>query len=125
MNTLIFIACGGAVGALLRYSLQVAIPATTDKLPVAILLANVLGSLAMGILFVLIQEKTLLAEWLRPLLMVGLLGAFTTFSTFSLDTIRLLEAGQFAVAVTNILLSVVLSVGAAYIGITITRLLSQ
>ena len=125
MNTLIFIACGGAVGALLRYSLQVAIPAATGKLPVAMLLANVLGSLAMGILFVLIQEKTLLAEWLRPLLMVGLLGAFTTFSTFSLDTIRLLEAGQFAVAVTNILLSVVLSVGAAYIGITITRLLSQ
>ncbi|MGB2181982.1 MAG: fluoride efflux transporter FluC, partial [Pseudomonadales bacterium] len=77
MNTLIFIACGGAVGALLRYSLQVAIPATTGKLPVAMLLANVLGSLAMGILFVLIQEKTLLAEWLRPLLMVGLLGAFT------------------------------------------------
>ena len=125
MNTLLFIACGGAVGALLRYSLQVAIPAATGKLPVAMLLANVLGSLAMGILFVLIQEKTLLAEWLRPLLMVGLLGAFTTFSTFSLDTIRLLEAGQFAVAVTNILLSVVLSVGAAYIGITITRLLSQ
>lgn len=125
MNTLIFIACGGAVGALLRYSLQVAIPATTGKLPVAMLLANVLGSLAMGILFVLIQEKTLLAEWLRPLLMVGLLGAFTTFSTFSLDTIRLLEAGQFAVAITNILLSVVLSVGAAYMGITITRLLSQ
>ncbi|HCI02547.1 MAG: fluoride efflux transporter CrcB [Oceanospirillaceae bacterium] len=125
MNTLIFIACGGAVGALLRYSLQVAIPAATGKLPVAMLLANVLGSLAMGILFVLIQEKTLLAEWLRPLLMVGLLGAFTTFSTFSLDTIRLLEAGQFTVAVTNILLSVVLSVGAAYIGITITRLLSQ
>ena len=125
MNTLIFIACGGAVGALLRYSLQVAIPAATGKLPVAMLLANVLGSLAMGILFVLIQEKTLLAEWLRPLLMVGLLGAFTTFSTFSLDTIRLLEAGQFAVAVTNLLLSVVLSVGAAYIGITITRLLSQ
>jgi CrcB protein len=89
------------------------------------LLANVLGSLAMGILFVLIQEKTLLEEWLRPLLMVGLLGAFTTFSTFSLDTIRLLEAGHFTVAVTNILLSVVLSVGAAYIGITITRLLSQ
>jgi|TARA_B100000035_G_scaffold309878_1_gene316747 CrcB protein len=125
VNTLIFIACGGAVGALLRYSLQVAIPAATGKLPVAMLLANVLGSLAMGILFVLIQEKTLLAEWLRPLLMVGLLGAFTTFSTFSLDTIRLLEAGQFTVAVTNILLSVVLSVGAAYIGITITRLLSQ
>lgn len=125
MNTLIFIACGGAVGALLRYSLQVAIPAAAGKLPVAMLLANVLGSLAMGILFVLIQEKTLLAEWLRPLLMVGLLGAFTTFSTFSLDTIRLLEAGHFTVAVTNILLSVVLSVGAAYIGITITRLLSQ
>jgi CrcB protein len=125
VNTLIFIACGGAVGALLRYSLQVAIPAATGKLPVAMLLANVLGSLAMGILFVLIQEKTLLEEWLRPLLMVGLLGAFTTFSTFSLDTIRLLEAGQFTVAVTNILLSVVLSVGAAYIGITITRLLSQ
>ena len=125
MNALIFIACGGAVGALLRYFLQVAIPASTGKLPVAILLANVIGSLAMGVLFVLLQEKFLLADWLRPLLMVGLLGAFTTFSTFSLDTIRLLEAGQPLSALTNILLSVILSVGAAYLGITITRLLSQ
>ena len=125
MNSLIFIACGGAAGALLRYFLQTAMPAATGKFPLAILLANVIGSLAMGVLFVLLQEKSLLADWLRPLLMVGLLGAFTTFSTFSLDTIRLLEAGQPVAALSNILLSVVLSVGAAYMGITLARLLSQ
>jgi CrcB protein len=125
VNALIFIACGGAIGALLRYSLQAAIPAGAGKFPVAILLANVIGSLLMGVLFVLLQEKSLLAEWLRPLLMIGLLGAFTTFSTFSLDTIRLLEAGQPVTALANVLLSVVLSVGAAYTGIIVTRLLGQ
>ena len=109
----------------MRYFLQTAIPATTGKFPLAILLANVIGSLAMGVLFVLLQEKSLLADWLRPLLMVGLLGAFTTFSSFSLDTIRLLEAGQPVAALSNILLSVILSVGAAYMGITMARLLSQ
>ena len=91
----------------------------------AIFIANVRGSLMMGVLFVLLQEKSLFAEWLRPFLMVGLLGAFTTFSTFSLDTIRLLETGQVMTALSNVILSVVVAIGAAYVGVMLARMLSQ
>jgi CrcB protein len=124
VNHLIAVAFGGALGALLRYLLQTALP-SSGKFPLAILIANVLGSFAMGVLFVLLQEKSLFADWLRPLLMVGLLGAFTTYSTFSLDTIRLLEAGQLTNALSNIVLSVVLAIGAAYAGMTLARMISQ
>jgi CrcB protein len=57
--------------------------------------------------------------------MVGLLGAFTTFSTFSLDTIRLLETGQVMTALSNVILSVVVAIGAAYVGVMLARMLSQ
>lgn len=124
MNQLIAVACGGALGALLRYLIQMTL-VYSGKFPMAIFIANVLGSLLMGVLFVLLQEKSLFAEWLRPFLMVGLLGAFTTFSTFSLDTIRLLEAGQVMTALSNVILSVVVAIGAAYIGVMLARMLSQ
>jgi len=124
VNQLIAVACGGALGALLRYFLQTFL-VYSGKFPMAIFIANVVGSLAMGALFVILQEKSLFAEWLRAFLMVGLLGAFTTFSTFSLDTIRLLEAGQVMTALSNVLLSVVVAVGAAYVGVTLARMLSQ
>ena len=124
MSQLLAVALGGALGALLRHSLQLSLP-TLGKFPLAIFVANVVGSLLMGILFVLIQEKQLLAEWLRPLLMVGLLGAFTTFSTFSMDTIRLLETGQVGTALSNVLLSVSLALGAAYVGVSLARSFSQ
>lgn len=124
MNQLIAVACGGALGALLRYFLQTSL-VYSGKFPMAIFIANVIGSLLMGVLFVLLQEKSLFAEWLRPFLMVGLLGAFTTFSTFSLDTIRLLEAGQVMTALSNVILSVVVAIGAAYVGVMLARMLSQ
>ena len=124
MNQLIAVACGGALGALLRYLLQTSL-VYSGKFPMAIFIANVIGSLLMGVLFVLLQEKSLFAEWLRPFLMVGLLGAFTTFSTFSLDTIRLLETGQVMTALSNVILSVVVAIGAAYVGVTLARMLSQ
>jgi CrcB protein len=124
VNQLIAVACGGALGALLRYLLQTSL-VYSGKFPMAIFIANVIGSLMMGVLFVLLQEKSLFAEWLRPFLMVGLLGAFTTFSTFSLDTIRLLETGQVMTALSNVILSVVVAIGAAYVGVMLARMLSQ
>ena len=120
MSQLIAVACGGALGAVLRYALQTALVGQ-GKFPIAILLANVLGSFLMGLLFVLIQEKQLLLPWLRPFLMVGLLGAFTTFSTFSLDTLRLLQSGDFTAAMSNIVLSVSLALLAAAAGLWLGR----
>jgi len=77
----------------------------------------------MGVLFVLILEKARLSPELRPLLMVGFLGAFTTFSTFSLETVAMLQEGHMMSAAIYVLLSVVLSIAALYAGITVTRLI--
>ena len=117
------VACGGALGAMLRYGLQIAL-VTSFKLPVATLLANVIGSFAIGCLFVLIEEKHLLSEWLKPLFMTGLLGALTTFSSFSLDTVRLFESGQVGAAFANIILNVLLTIVAAFAGIYLSRSLA-
>ena len=95
-----------------------------DRLSLGILLINVGGSLAIGILFVLLVEQGLLTPTYRSALMVGFLGAFTTFSTFSLQTLALIETGQFVEALTYVLVSVVLSLGAVALGVFITRQLT-
>ena len=79
-----------------------------------------LGSLLMGVLFVVLQSRGLPEAW-RLTLAVGLLGAFTTFSTFSLDTLALIEQGAVGRAVLYTLASVALCLGAAAVGIAVTR----
>ena len=115
MSQLLAIACGGALGALLRHSLQLALTGSS-QFPLAILIANVSGSFCMGLLFILVQHKALPIPWTPSFFMVGLLGAFTTFSTFSLDTLRLLQSGEWLLAISNILLSVCLALVAAALG---------
>jgi CrcB protein len=77
----------------------------------------------MGILFVLIMERAKLPAEMRPLLMTGFLGAFTTFSTFSLETVTLIHEGHVTAAIFYVLLSVVLSVTALAVAIWLTRLI--
>ena len=89
--------------------------------PYGTIVVNVLGSLVMGILYILIVERMeISAEW-RAALVVGLLGAFTTFSAFSLETIHLLEASEFTKAGLNIFLSVSLCIGACWLGMILAR----
>ena len=119
---LIAIACGGAIGALSRFGLQQWLaPIYSGRFPLAIFIANSIGSLCIGLIYVLIVEKGILPEVWRAFLMVGLLGAFTTFSAFSLDSLRLIEQGEGLIALSNIFANVVVGLISAFIGMSIGR----
>lgn len=89
--------------------------------PFGTLTVNVVGSLLIGLLYVLFHERLEVATHWRALLMVGMLGAFTTFSTFSLETLELLEQGQITKSLLNVMLNVVLCILAAWIGVMLAR----
>ena len=118
------IAAGGAMGALLRFWVSGGVHSMVGRsFPYGTLTVNVLGSLLIGILYVVFNERVEVNPYWRALLMVGVLGAFTTFSTFSMETLELLEKGDVFKAVTNVLLNVVMCVGAAWVGVLIVRYL--
>jgi len=116
------IAIGGATGALLRFYVSGWVYGLLGRgFPWGTLSVNVVGSLLMGVLSVwLIERFNLGPEW-RAAVLIGFLGAFTTFSTFSLETLNLIEAGAHAKALANVAVSVVLCVGAAWVGVIAGR----
>jgi len=123
MKYLIFIALGGATGTVSRYLLANWVHSLwAGKIPLGTLLVNVLGSFAIGIVYVVVVERQLVhADW-RGVLMVGFLGAFTTFSTFSLETINLFEAGHLVHALVYMFGSAILCVVVAGVAVQLTRL---
>ena len=123
MKYLILIAAGGAGGAVARYLLATWVHSLWEgRLPLGTLVVNMLGSFLIGVIFVLIERNVIHPDW-RGVLMVGFLGAFTTFSTFSLETISLLEAGHVAHALAYMIGSALLCVLMAGIAVQVTRLL--
>lgn len=123
MSYYLAIALGGAFGAVCRYWLvNLAEHHNTGVFPVGTLTVNLLGSLLIGILFVMLTEKIQVAAYLRPLLVIGFLGAFTTFSTFSLDALLLMQQGLFFSALSYIFLSVASCILAAWAGMSLVRL---
>ena len=126
MGMLIAVATGGALGSLARYGLTIACEELLGRsFPYGIFIANIVGSLAIGICFVLLVERALVSEVWRSLAMVGFLGGFTTFSTFSLQSIGLIQEGRVVAAFVYIVGSVLISIIAAWFGIQIARLLSS
>jgi CrcB protein len=124
MVRVLAIAGGGALGALLRYWMSNATHALLGRgFPYGTLVVNVLGSFAVGFLFVLFLERMALSgEW-RAGVLIGVLGAFTTFSTFSIETLNLLEDGAHLKASLNVVLSVVLCLAGAWFGLLLGRTL--
>lgn len=122
MLQLIAIALGGALGAVMRYSVSLGVHGLFGRsFPIGTLSVNVLGCFGMGILYVLLLERfTLGGEW-RAALQIGLLGAFTTFSTFSIESIILFENGEMVKAWMNIVFSVVFCLAATWVGIKLGR----
>lgn len=121
MVTLFFVAFGGAIGAALRFGFGVALLRALGptEFPLAILSVNVIGSALMGFFVVMAAHKGL--THLSPFVMTGLLGGFTTFSAFSLETVTLMERGQIGQAGLYVLASVGLSILGLMLGLWLAR----
>ena len=122
MQQLLAIAGGGALGEIFRFGVSNSVHRLLGRdFPYGTLVVNTVGSLLMGLCFVLLVERMAVsAEW-RSALLVGLLGAFTTFSTFSFETLALFNAGAPIKALVNIMMSVMLCLLATWLGMTLGR----
>lgn len=120
--TLFFIALFAVLGAWARYGQSMLVQHWMGNLfPWATLSVNVLGSFVLSLLFFLTLERIAIGPELRTGILTGGLGAFTTFSTFSLETLTLIENGDYLRAVLYILASVILSLIAAFLGLYLAR----
>lgn len=122
VQQLVWVALGGSLGAVMRFMVSSWIyDKTSSAFPWGTYTVNFLGSLLFGILFVLVFSNQPHREALRLLVLVGFLGSFTTFSTFSFETVRLMESGLWGMAAVNILASVISCVLGAWVGMGIAR----
>jgi len=119
-GVLLAVAAGGALGAGARWGVSELVPAV-GGFPWPTLLANVSGSLLLGVLMVLVVDVYETHHLVRPFLGVGVLGGFTTFSTYALETRDLLALGEYAVAAAYLLGSVVAGLLAVWLGVSTTR----
>jgi CrcB protein len=121
MGVVLAVGVGGGLGALARYYIAGAIQSAVTAFPWGILVVNVSGGLLMGLIVEASALKLNLSPELRAFLTVGILGGYTTFSTFSLDSALLLQKGEYIQAAAYMIGSVVLSVLALFTGLWIVR----
>lgn len=122
MTQVLAIGIGGAIGSLLRFWMSDWVHTFAGRgFPYGTLTVNVLGCLAIGVLFVLFTEHFSDNTVLRAGLLIGVLGGFTTFSLFSIETFGLMEQGAYIKAALNMVLSLVLCVGGTWLGIMLGR----
>ncbi|EPF2930848.1 fluoride efflux transporter CrcB [Vibrio navarrensis] len=117
-----FIALGGALGACSRYLVsELCVLLLGRGFPYGTLSVNVVGSFVMGLLIAAFESELLATEPWRQVIGLGFLGALTTFSTFSMDNVLLMQQGAFLKMGLNILLNVTLSIGAAWLGFQLLK----
>jgi len=122
VNQVLAIAAGGAAGSVLRFWMSTWVHSFAGRsFPYGTLAVNVLGCLLMGFLFVLLVERMSDNALWRAALLIGVLGGFTTFSSFSIETFNLLEQGDYLKAGINALLSLTLCLGATWAGVILGR----
>lgn len=121
MLRILLVACFGVVGVLSRFAIDEFMLRFKPPIPAGTLIINVLGSFLAGLLFVLGSERAWFSPEINSALMVGLLGGFTTFSAFSLQSARLLENGNLAAGAIYFLGSPILGLVAAYCGLFAAR----
>jgi len=123
MHSLFLVMAGGAVGSGARYLTgRATLAAFGPAFPWGTLAVNLIGGFLMGALVGTLARLTVPGENWRLLLAVGVLGGFTTFSAFSLDTVTMIQRGNFGIAAIYILVSVIGSCAALFAGLTLTRI---
>ena len=110
----LLVAIGGALGALGRYGIGQVVQA--GNLPVATLVVNVTGSFLIGVLWATFDESQWFQDWGKYLVTVGMLGGFTTFSSFSLETLELIRVGELWTALGYVISTVIICVLGVFIG---------
>ncbi len=117
-----YIAFGSALGGVARYLLGGLIQReSASTFPLGTLIVNVTGSFLLGLLYRYAVDSAAITPEIRGMLTIGICGGYTTFSTFSYETVRLLEDGEYPRAMAYVGLSVVLSIGGALLGIAAGR----
>jgi fluoride exporter len=119
--TAVGIAVAGAAGALARYGLEGLVSRRGTAFPWGTLAVNVTGALLLGFLFTLMSDRIVVAPWLRSTIAIGFLGAYTTFSTLSYETFRLVEDRAYGLAAANAFGSLAAGLLAVYVGVVAAR----
>lgn len=125
MRTVVAIGVAGSFGAVARYGVEGFVSErTSGSFPWGTFVVNISGSLVLGLLFaLLIEGRVIMAPWLRTAATVGLIGAYTTFSTLSLETFRMIEDGAYLAAGFNAFGSLALGLVAVWVGIVAGRMI--
>jgi len=122
MNEVLAVAIGGALGSVLRYWASTGVYGLFGRgFPYGTLVVNVTGCFAMGILFVLLVERMSDNTVLRAGILIGVLGGYTTFSSFSIETFNLIEQGAVLKAAANMATSLLVCLGATWLGVILAR----
>jgi CrcB protein len=123
MLNILFVGVGGFFGSIGRYVLSGAVYQMFPNLhfPIGTTVVNILGCFLIGVVTALVEVRNLLSPEVRVFLLIGLLGGFTTFSTFGYETIALLRDGAFLTGLANVLIQVIIGISAIWLGFNIIR----
>ena len=121
--TVLLVGAGGLIGSVMRYLLGMGIQSVSGNswIPYGTLTVNVVGCFLIGLIFGLAETRQFLGEGTRALIVVGLLGGFTTFSAFGYETIDMVREGQIVAAAANVGLQVALGLTAVWIGFSVAQ----